>query len=84
MQARMVVMCSCDKAERNAANKNDERFYYAVQGGFCRSLGKAASLPVNICQLKHVWGDFANCCARCACLPYQQIRRMTNRSVVAV
>jgi hypothetical protein len=45
----MMILLSCDKAERNVGNKNDERFYYAVRGRFCRSLRKSANLPVNIC-----------------------------------
>jgi len=39
----MVILFSCDKAERNVGNKNNEKFYYAVQGRFCRSLRKSAS-----------------------------------------
>jgi hypothetical protein len=90
---RMVLLIICDKSQRNAGN-NGGRFYYTVQGGSCRSLRKSASLPVNIFQLKHVWGLFLQIAVHVVhayhtSIPTvddddKQIRRMTNRSGAVV
>ena len=68
----MVVLFSCDKAERNVGNKSDERFYYAVQGlkggSVLQIVTQVGGLRACQLRLKHVWGLFCKLLCK-VCLP---------------